>query len=308
MVNDARVWCGAVRWLTHTLRGDFSISRNGVHVELPAMRRTKGKRTARNDKLRGGWLVQEESLAEHVEGGSPSGLRVAGTSAHDAWLDEARGGRQGHSSSDGGSSLVSHMSSSTVASSPSSSSSSSSSLPGHPSRLLCHARIVTIGDVDLAKQTFHSRVDFTVIWNEQVEGGVEYAKEVAEAHRMGQENRQLKWEPLLRFPNAVHYEIMNRTKLYLIDEARRRVGFRTTVQGVFKCKLDLSKFPFDVQALRLDVQLGFEMNSKQQLFADTHVMVQNPEEANLINAQIDSEYTFRPIRFCEVRAGGAGTM
>jgi len=52
------------------------------------------------------------------------------------------------------------------------------------------------------------------------------------------------------------------SKLYYADLEKRRVGFRVTVQGTFKCIQNLRAFPFDRQGLKLVMQLGLEINSR----------------------------------------------
>ena len=144
-------------------------------------------------------------------------------------------------------------------------------------------------------------------------------------------SRHLSWEPLVRFPNGIRYHFLGK-KLYFADPAKRRVGYRVTVQGTFKCAQNLRAFPFDKQGLRLVMQLGFELNQKQQrayslchlqlatcrccralpsmyhpplrsVYAEQYMLVQNPEQPNLIFGQQDPEFKFRPPRFL-VRSPG----
>ena len=109
-------------------------------------------------------------------------------------------------------------------------------------------------------------------------------------------NRRLKWEPILRFPNAIRYTYLGQ-RLLFADLERRRVGYLVTVQGTFKFVQNLRAFPFDKQGLRLVVQLGVELNAKEQLYAEDYLLVQNPEQPNLIFGQQDPEFLFRPPRF-----------
>jgi len=165
-----------------------------------------------------------------------------------------------------------------------------------PVSMLIHTRIMAIGNITAT--TFQCRFDLYVNWPEQMEGAVEFAQDLDEATLAGVsgDRAALAWQPLIRFPNAIEYTESRR--LIFTDEVRRRIGQRTTVQGLFKvCSTGHgSAFPFDAVPLELVMQLGFEMNSKQQLYADKYRFAMNPEQPNLSYAQHDPEYSFWPAR------------
>jgi hypothetical protein len=93
-----------------------------------------------------------------------------------------------------------------------------------------------------------------------------------------------------------HYPPL-RNKVFIVDKKHRRVGFRTTIEGRFKSKMNLHCFPFDVQALKISVMLGVEASTGAQLFEHHARFEQDPFHANLILYQIDSEYDYLPLRF-----------
>ena len=67
-------------------------------------------------------------------------------------------------------------------------------------------------------------------------------------------NNCAEFEPELRFPTAVHWEVRG-TKVTIRDKQNKRVGFRTTIEGRFKSHMSLETFPHDVQALKITVRL-----------------------------------------------------
>jgi len=101
-----------------------------------------------------------------------------------------------------------------------------------PVSMLIHTRIMAIGNITAT--TFQCRFDLYVNWPEQMEGAVEFAQDLDEATLAGVsgDRAALAWQPLIRFPNAIEYTESRR--LIFTDEVRRRIGQRTTVQGLFK--------------------------------------------------------------------------
>lgn len=164
-----------------------------------------------------------------------------------------------------------------------------------PVDLLIHVRVFAIGEI--TEHSFTARFDLYVNWPEQIVGAVEFAQRVEDLSLAGGgASRALAWQPLIRFPNALNYT--QDMQVIFADASRRRIGTRRTIQGSFKISStrNSADFPFDVVPLELVMQLGFERNSKQQLYAEKYRFAMNPEQPNLMYAQHDLEYSFRPLR------------
>ena len=151
----------------------------------------------------------------------------------------------------------------------------------------------------LSPHQFTARFDLTVSWVEDQSGtgdaAIERAERCVSAHRVDLDPESmhnsmgLDFEPVLRFPTAVHWE-QRGTKVFIVDKEHHRVGFRTTIEGRFKSQMSLRSFPFDVQALKISVMFGVEASTGDQLFEHHARFEQDPFHANLILYQIDSEY------------------
>ena len=116
--------------------------------------------------------------------------------------------------------------------------------------VLASIRIIQLSQINPVKQEFTCRFDLFLHWDPQHVGDVgavrEKAPDAAHEHMHIHES-ELAWVPIMRFPNATRYsELMRyyerRPKLGL-------VGFRSTMDGSFKCVQNLRYFPFDVQAM-----------------------------------------------------------
>ena len=75
------------------------------------------------------------------------------------------------------------------------------------------------------------------------------------------------------------------------------VGFRLTMQGTFKCVQNLVCFPFDVQAMTIEIQLGRELHSGVDLSVPNFTLLHDRNEANSILMQVDAEWNHRPVRY-----------
>ena len=162
-------------------------------------------------------------------------------------------------------------------------------------QILTHVRVFAVAQITASQ--FTARFDLYINWPEQVVGAVEFAQSVEDSSLAnGNEAKALAWHPIVRFPNAIQYT--QGMRLIFADTERRRIGVRTTVQGTFKVSsaANAASFPFDSVPLELVMQLGFEKNSKQQLYADQYQFAMNPEQPNLIYAQHDHDYSFRTPR------------
>ena len=164
--------------------------------------------------------------------------------------------------------------------------------------VLASIRIIQLSQINPVKQEFTCRFDLFLHWDPQHvgdEGAVrEKAPNAAHEHMHIHES-ELAWVPIMRFPNATRYsELMRyyerRPKLGL-------VGFRSTMDGSFKCVQNLRYFPFDVQAMSIEIQLGREMRSGDDLCLPTFAIAQDPHAANSILVQVDCEWYHRPPRY-----------
>mmetsp|Transcript_48877 Transcript_48877/g.96708 ORF Transcript_48877/g.96708 Transcript_48877/m.96708 type:complete len:435 (-) Transcript_48877:186-1490(-) len=190
-------------------------------------------------------------------------------------------------------------------------------------KVYAHVRVLNVGNIRVGDQSFDTRFDFECCWEVFVRSELERAKEVQEANMDGNPGKALTWDPGLAFPSAISYEAVGIRTILVHDaissrscEENRssdsiycgsrsgssavavgRVGFRVKIGGTFKCSQDLRDFPFDKQALQVVIQMGPEARSGQQLTTSEAYFVQNPLHPNIILAQADAEYDFRPVRF-----------
>jgi hypothetical protein len=75
-----------------------------------------------------------------------------------------------------------------------------------------------------------------------------------------------------------------------------------TVEGEFRAHLDLSSFPFDSQALQVDVNMGVDRATSHRLIcADGWRFDQHPAAANMLLHQVNAEYHIRPLRYYVMR-------
>ena len=56
--------------------------------------------------------------------------------------------------------------------------------------------------------------------------------------------RSLLFEPGFRLPHSPNWQYVGRKRL-LVDRASRMIGFRVSVEGLFKSALDIRPYPFD---------------------------------------------------------------
>mmetsp|Transcript_8692 Transcript_8692/g.16831 ORF Transcript_8692/g.16831 Transcript_8692/m.16831 type:complete len:415 (+) Transcript_8692:94-1338(+) len=141
-----------------------------------------------------------------------------------------------------------------------------------------HTRVMYVGDIDLRTQSFGCSFDLHVSW---------YPSDALTADFL----------PIIRFPEAVTHSESMRLDIGG-DYDNELAGYRTTVEGRFRCALDLSMFPFDAQPLMVEMQLGRCKNSGTQLtYTSGFRLAHHPTEPNILVNQIDSEHTFRPCRF-----------
>ena len=145
--------------------------------------------------------------------------------------------------------------------------------------IFLHTRVMSITDIDLRSQSFGSIFDLHVSW------------------RPGDAPTD-DFLPIIRFPEAVSSSESMRVSINEDYIGHAFGGYRTTVDGRFRSKMDLRMFPFDAQALMIEMQLGRCKNSGSQLlFSRGFRLAHHPTEPNVLVNQIDSEYSFRPCRF-----------
>eukprot|EP00929_Paragymnodinium_shiwhaense_P080203 TRINITY_DN41815_c0_g1_i1.p1 TRINITY_DN41815_c0_g1~~TRINITY_DN41815_c0_g1_i1.p1 ORF type:complete len:474 (+),score=63.36 TRINITY_DN41815_c0_g1_i1:133-1422(+) len=140
-----------------------------------------------------------------------------------------------------------------------------------------YTKVHFVGAIDSASQQFSARFDLHVCWRP------EFAPD--------------KFEPIIRFPDSVTWNEVMRVPLNE-DHGGELHGFRRTIEGQFRSELFLRGFPFDAQALRIEMALGRCASSGQKLTMHNGWRLEHhPSEANMILKQNDNTYAFRPLRF-----------
>jgi hypothetical protein len=167
--------------------------------------------------------------------------------------------------------------------------------------IMIRARVFSLGQIKMEEQTFTCGFDLHVKWSEQEPGDVEWAQKFLRG-RIDLEDRAaprgLRWEPLVRFPNAVTVTEPDKDlRLYDVNPEKKYITRRSVIHGTFKCLYDLSSFPFDVQQLRIDVQLGREIHTCAELRLPTYRIGHWRGAPNVLMHQIDSEFDYRPMRY-----------
>eukprot|EP00929_Paragymnodinium_shiwhaense_P041999 TRINITY_DN2180_c0_g5_i1.p1 TRINITY_DN2180_c0_g5~~TRINITY_DN2180_c0_g5_i1.p1 ORF type:complete len:442 (+),score=77.22 TRINITY_DN2180_c0_g5_i1:176-1501(+) len=141
-----------------------------------------------------------------------------------------------------------------------------------------YTRVHFVGDVNLATQQFSTRFDLHVLWrpcHAKVPG----------------------FNPIIRFPESVSWREVMRIDL-TDDYGGKLIGFRRTIEGTFRTPLDLHCFPFDAQVLQIEMALGrCEKTGSKLSITNGWRVAHHPAEPNIILAQFDNTYSFRPLRY-----------
>ena len=149
--------------------------------------------------------------------------------------------------------------------------------------IFLHSTVLFVGSINLGEQLFFLRFDLYVVW---------HADEAGETCAG--------FDPDVRFPSAMTWQETSRMQLRPDDEIIHdgMAGYRATIEGTFRAHLDLSSFPFDAQALQVDMNMGVNRaTSKRLSCADGWRFDHHPSAANMMLQQVNSEYHIRPLRY-----------
>lgn len=153
-------------------------------------------------------------------------------------------------------------------------------------------RVIQIGKIDLPGQTFQCRFDLFAEWVD------EDASKEFDLHYLIEHGDNVQtdwWEPRLRFVNADSFTIVE--KIYLKPSKEHRICFRLTVEGEFRVKFDLTDFPFDLQALRIQIMMGRDRHEQELLHGGRAQFRDHQVRHNTVLSQFSQEYEFRPLRY-----------
>jgi len=140
-----------------------------------------------------------------------------------------------------------------------------------------------LGNIDVMTGTFDARLDVNLRWR----GG-------REKNTIGRSDSFL---PLIRFPGATNWSKTMDDVIYDDDSFSY---LRMSVAGTFRFAQYLQNFPFDIQGLKITLQLGINLRgspTKYLSIEDDFVLLQDPERPTLADTQIDEEYVLRPVRY-----------
>ena len=160
--------------------------------------------------------------------------------------------------------------------------------------IFLHATVLYVGAINLSDQLFFLRFDLYVAWHETAQTPSRGAATGARAA----------FDPDVRFPTAQSWSETSRLRLNDDDDGifEGMQGYRATVEGEFRAHLDLSSFPFDSQALQVDVNMGVDRATSHRLIcADGWRFDQHPAAANMLLHQVNAEYHIRPLRYYVMR-------
>ena len=159
-----------------------------------------------------------------------------------------------------------------------------------PTTVYFSVLIIQMSEINPARCSFKCRFDLFVHWDS------EYAHEhTGQGEHVHVDKETLGWLPIIRFPNADEYSEYMR--MHEVRPALGMAGYRTTMQGTFKCVQNLRNFPFDVQAMTIECQLGRELNTGTDLCMPQFRAAHNPHIGNRILVQVDAEWYHRPVRY-----------
>ena len=136
-----------------------------------------------------------------------------------------------------------------------------------------------LGSIDVLTGTFNTRFDVNLRWCNAVLGDTE------------------RFIPLIRFPGAVEWSKTMEDVVYDDDTFSYA---RMSICGTFRFPQYLQNFPFDIQGLKITLQLGINRlgsPTKYLSIEDGFALVQDPEHPTLIDRQVDEEYFLRPARY-----------
>ena len=99
-----------------------------------------------------------------------------------------------------------------------------------------HVRLMYIGEIDLKSQSFGARFDLHVTWDpKNLPPGTSDD-----------------FAPIIRFPEAMTWTEIQRVDI-AGDFGGELAGFRAMIEGRFRTPMELSMFPFDAQALKIEM-------------------------------------------------------
>ena len=116
-------------------------------------------------------------------------------------------------------------------------------------QIYCSVRVIQLSQIDPLNQSFKCRFDFRCFWADESAPTGKWAVTKVDP-------KDLEFIPNIRFPNADERDELNRAyeRRPPSGDLPACVGFRSTMQGIFKCVQDLRSFPFDVQAMSIELQ------------------------------------------------------
>ena len=101
-----------------------------------------------------------------------------------------------------------------------------------------HSRVMFLGEIDLKSQSFGARFDLHVMWDPD-----SLPEEMED------------FNPIIRFPEAITWRENARVDISG-DSGGVLNGHRSIIEGRFRTHMNLEMFPFDAQALKVEMQLG----------------------------------------------------
>jgi len=191
-------------------------------------------------------------------------------------------------------------------------------------------RVIQIGNISERDQTFEARMDVFVEWNDPQSKKLSAVELEKIATTCIREKKAGHWwevrsssrerllarprlltpppQPVIRYSSANSYS--REKKIYLTRQPRSdkepaKVGFRETIQGVFRADFDLADFPFDVQSLPIELTVGREIISHELLSVDKVELADSPDNPNMMLPMRDPEWAFRVPRY---KAGDTGLL
>lgn len=170
-----------------------------------------------------------------------------------------------------------------------------------------HSRVMFLGEIDLKSQSFGARFDLHVMWDPD-----SLPEEMED------------FNPIIRFPEAITWRENARVDISG-DSGGVLNGHRSIIEGRFRTHMNLEMFPFDAQALKVEMQLGNfaltlsfpamgqpnpnprtfiyavtgrdKTSGKQLYYRDGWRLDHHPTEPNIMVNQMEAGVKFRPLRY-----------